>query len=484
MSVRRYTVYNLIGASLPIAVSFLTVPAYFHLVGEIRFGILSIAWLFLGYFGLFDLGLGMATTRQVAAREKDGRHVQAQIFWTALLTNLSLGLAGAIIAWPVAHFYFGHMLKVSPGMRFEIIAAIPWLVLAVPVATVTGVVTGALQGINRFGTLNLISFLGSTLFQLLPLAAAFFWSPSLNIVLPISLLAQALSLAMLGFECYRHLLRGHAVTYDRAELKVLFRFGFWVAVSAFFSPLMTMVDRLIIGAYVSAAAVSLYVVPFNLGQRLCILGNAMGVALFPRIAAASFDEALMVEEEAERVLSAIMLVAIVGAIFIIGPFLRIWIGQDFAFRASAIAEVLLLGVWFEAVSRIPLYALRGLSRPEVIAKIDLIQLVPFWIALLVLITKLGALGVAIAYVFRVGANYALLVYEVGTLRRLFPILATSVVMLVLSLTLVRLVSPLSMPWFAALLGCGSLSAALAFWYLPNRVRGEVVGRMIRLRARA
>src|SRR5205085_5006526 len=243
MSVKRHTTYNVLGAALPLLVSFATIPAYLHLVGEARFGILAIAWLFLGYFGLFDLGLGMATAQRVAASEADGPAVQATIFWTALFTNFTLGVVGALIAWPAALYYFGTVLNVSDTLRSEMLAAAPYLAMAVPMATVTGVASGALQGLNRFGLLNVISLVGSLLFQVLPLSAAAFWSVSLTIVLPVSLGAQAFTLLLLLIACRASLLRGHRIGFATAELRSLFRFGFWVSVSAFFTPLVTMIDR-------------------------------------------------------------------------------------------------------------------------------------------------------------------------------------------------------------------------------------------------
>ena len=477
MSVRRNTLYNLLGSTLPLLISLLTVPAYLSVVGEARFGILSVAWLLLGYFGLFDLGLGMATAQQVAAREKDGKSAQARIFWTALLTNFGLGILGGLIAWPIAEFYFGQVLKVDAAFRAETISALPWLVLAVPLATVTGVATGALQGLRRFASLNVISVTGTILFQVLPLATAAFWSPRLTVVLPVAILARMLTLLLLWIDCHRNLLRGEPVEYRRSEIRILLSFGFWVTVSAFFTPFMTMIDRFVIGGLISAAAVSAYVVPFNLGDRLCIIGNSAGSALFPRFSSASKHESAELAYRSERVLLAVMTFAAVTATFAIAPFISLWIGPAFAHKSAPAGEILMAGIWLDSLSRIPLFALRGQFRPKVVAKIDLIELLPYWIALYWLISRFGIEGAAMAYVFRVALNYLLLSNAVGTLPRIWPMITASALLILAALLCARSFEPLTGTWAIAFFACLTSSLFLAWQYLPHSERQHVLERL-------
>jgi len=62
----RNTLINFIGQVLPLLAGLVALPLIIHGLGTDRFGILSLAWVILGYFSVFDLGLGRATTKYVA----------------------------------------------------------------------------------------------------------------------------------------------------------------------------------------------------------------------------------------------------------------------------------------------------------------------------------------------------------------------------------------------------------------------------------
>ena len=477
MSLKRHTAYNLLGAIVPIAVSLVTVPAYLAAVGDARFGILAVTWLLLGYFGLFDLGLGMATSHHIAAAGPKAETEVARLFWTSLLTNLLLGIVGGLAIWPIARYYFGHVMIVDTAMRAEMLASVPWLVLAVPVATTTGVLTGVLQGLNRFGRLNFISVTGTVLFQILPLTAALLWSPSLAVVLPVALAAKAVSLALLWIDVRPMVWSKPDVAFSRKRAIAMLKFGGWVTISALFAPFMIVIDRFAIGGMISAAAVSYYAVPFNLADRLTLLGNSLGSALFPRLSAVAAGDLLPLAVRSERALMAAMLPVAVGAIFAVGPFLNLWVGEAFAAKSSAAAMVLMVGIFFDAVSRVPLYALRSQSRPQAVAKVDLIQLLPYW-ALLYFALSNGALaGAAWAYVARVFANYFLLSHEVGSMRRTGGLALVSALVLLGAWAIACNLSPWSVEWLGGLAACLAISCGLSAWLLPVDLRQSLTGRL-------
>src|ERR1700687_5763655 len=87
------TALNFLGQLLPMLVGIVAVPQLITRMGTERFGIITIAWMLIGYFGLFDMGLGRALTQLVAGQL--GRNETDDIpavFWTSLLLMLLLGI--------------------------------------------------------------------------------------------------------------------------------------------------------------------------------------------------------------------------------------------------------------------------------------------------------------------------------------------------------------------------------------------------------
>lgn len=64
----RNTLWNLLGTLLPMGVAVVSIPPLVRALGLDRFGLLSLAWVVIGYFSLFDVGIGRALTKLVAEK--------------------------------------------------------------------------------------------------------------------------------------------------------------------------------------------------------------------------------------------------------------------------------------------------------------------------------------------------------------------------------------------------------------------------------
>lgn len=54
----RNVLWNLLGNGAPLLVALPAIPLLIEGLGTARFVVLTLAWMVVGYFSLFDLGLG------------------------------------------------------------------------------------------------------------------------------------------------------------------------------------------------------------------------------------------------------------------------------------------------------------------------------------------------------------------------------------------------------------------------------------------
>lgn len=429
MSVRKHTAYNLLGALLPIALSLLTIPIYIRTVGDARYGVLAVVWAFLGYFGLFDLGLGTATAQRVAALRNATPQAVATTFWTALAMNGALGAVGGLMIWPISTYFFGQVISMGADLRSELASALPWLMLAVPLMTLTGVLGGALQGRAQFLELNLISVASTFLFQTFPLFIAFAHGPDLAWLLPSVILTRLLSFSVLFWRCKLHVFQNHAPSFSCDQAKSLLRFGGWVTITALVGPLMVVLDRFVIGATLDAKAVTYYTVPFSLAERSNVLPAALTTALFPRLAMASGADGRELATRAIRTLAAVMTPVMLIALLLVAPFFRLWINPEFAAKANVTAQILLLGHWINGLAFVPYAQLQATGRPDVTAKFHIAELIPYLMLLYVGLHFWGLPGAAAAFSLRTCGDCVLLMFAAGALPRAIEILKAPVALL-------------------------------------------------------
>ena len=472
MSVSRHAGYNLVGSVIPIALSLVTVPLYLHLVGQDRYGVLAIAWLLLGYFGLFDLGLTRATSFRIAALRDASPEARANTFWSALAVNAMMGAIGGVVLWLAASYFFAHVFKVDESLRPEILAGVPLLAAAVPVATMTGVLTGAMQGREKFLETNVVSVTSTTLFQLFPLAVAWIHGPNLVVLLAAAIAARVVAIAVLAYQCWREVGRARAPRIDRAEVSVLLKYGGWVTLTSLFGPMLVIVDRFAIGALLGAAAVAVYSVPFQLAQRIAILPSALTNALFPRMSAADADRRHEMGGLATLALAALISPLVLGAVFVLEPFLHVWVGAEMATKAAPVGRILVIGFWANAFALVPFMTLQSSGRPDLVTKMLLVQIPPYLAALYLGMKYLGLPGCAIVFSARCVVDYLLLTWAAGRRFAEAPLLGMILALLVAAAWAATLWRPDQPLWWLSAAVAFAAMTAISWRSLPAEVKAR------------
>ncbi|RDK03667.1 flippase [Paraburkholderia lacunae] len=409
-SILKNIAINFAGSVVPTFISLATVPAYLHLMGVDRYGVINLVWALIGYFSVLDLGTSLATENQIAkVRDADDGSVE-RIFWSACALNLGTGIIGGLIVYFGAFLYIQHGVKIEPAFQREVMASLPWIAIAVPLANVTWVFAGAITAVERFASFNTNQTIGTILFQVLPLAAIYFISPSLAVAIPAAVCARLIAGVMLGMATWRALNIRRVCKPEWPVIAELFGYGRWLLLFSGAGMISQTLDRVLIGSMLGARFVAYYATPQNLVNRLNILPGAMLRTLFPRLSASAREDADQLARGALAFLNGAFTPCVIVALFALEPFLTIWLGAQMAVACAPVGRILIVGVWLAGQSSILGILIQAQANPAAVAKVSWIQLPVFIGALWLSIHFFGIAGAASVIVVKALFDYCAFLY--------------------------------------------------------------------------
>jgi O-antigen/teichoic acid export membrane protein len=417
----RNTVWNLIGSGAPMIVAVFSIPILIHGLGKDRFGVLALAWALIGYAGLIDLGLGRALTQLVAKKLGAGEgHEIPVLVWTSLLLMLALGVVGAAAIMAISPWLVHHGLKIPEMLQSESLSAFYLLGLSVPVVISAAGLRGLLEAHQRF---DLVSGLR------IPIGVFTFVGPLLvlpfshSLVPVVGILVAGRFVGCLAFlwACFRVVpeLR-RRVVWHRPSVGPLLRFGGWMTVSNIVGPMMLYMDRFVIGAMVSAAAVAYYATPFEVVTKLFVVSGAISGVMFPAFSLTGAMDRHRSLKLYRRTMGYMFVVLFpVTAILLFGARagLSLWLGIDFAAHSYRVAQLLLVGTFALAMASLPFVLIQGSGRPDIPAKLNLLEVPIYGVGLYWLIQRYGVTGAAAAWVLRATVDALLLIYFAHRLQK-------------------------------------------------------------------
>lgn len=409
----RNTIWNLAGMAAPLLVAVVAVPYLIEGMGKERFGLLAIIWMGIGYFSLFDMGLGLALTKLVAEHlGQNETEMLHGLMWTALWLIFGLGVVAMMVVFAVSPSLMS-VLNVPENLRAEGMAAFRILALGLPVVTLTSALVGILEAHQRFASIAVLRAILGTMTFLAPvmtLQITHSLAAATGALLGARLAALVLYF-LLASKSRPELLR--PLRPRRVWLAPLLSFGGWLTVTNIVSPIMVYFDRFFIAGLLTLAAVTYYVTPYEVLSRSSILPGAVMSVLFPALATAFVADKARMEalySHASRELLLVMLPPI-AVIFLLAPEgLSLWLGEDFRKASTIVVHWLAVGVLINTLARAPFVALQITGRPDLTAKVHLTELLPYIGLLWLLTKKYGIAGTAAAWTLRITADTALLLW--------------------------------------------------------------------------
>ncbi|MGI4779696.1 MAG: flippase [Janthinobacterium lividum] len=413
MSLRRNVLWNLAGTGLPLVAGAVLVPYLVRTAGIEVFGILTLVWALIGYFSLFDLGLGRAMTQQVARKLAAGRSDEVpSLVKSGLLVTAAMGAIGGLLLTLVAEPLAMNGLKVSAALHDDVFRALLVAAIGVPVTTATVGLRGVLEAYEDFRGVNLLRMmLGLANFGL-PALSAYWFGPSLVPMVASLTVARAL-FGIAHWVIVRRRLGGGlgGVALQRRGIGVLLSFGAWMTVSNIISPLMVTADRFGISAVMGAAVVAYYTVPSEIVARILILPGALTGALFPRLTSLMTHDIAAAHRLYRRCVAVVACALVpLCTLIAVGAHwgISLWLGDDFADRSAPVAAILALGLLFNGIAYVPFAAVQAAGLARTTAQLHVAEAFVYFPVLWFALGRFGLAGAAAAWTLRVGIDLLML----------------------------------------------------------------------------
>jgi O-antigen/teichoic acid export membrane protein len=153
--------------------------------------------------------------------------------------------------------------------------------------------------------------------------------------------------------------------------------------------------------------------------KLLIIPGSLVAVMFPAFSTSFEHDRKRTATLYSRCVKYVFLILFPAVLLIVGlarSGLTLWLGADFAQHSFRVLQWLAVGVFINSLAHIPFALVQGVGRPDLTAKLHLIELPAYLLTLWWLISARGVEGAAIAWTARAGVD-ALVLF--GMTQRFF-----------------------------------------------------------------
>lgn len=401
------------------AIAFFMMPFLVGDLGEKWYGVWATIGSLAAAYHLFDMGLAGAVTRYVAlALANDDKRYANQIINTSLVIYLGIGALVFVISVLASSLLF--LFPVEPAdhsvVRAVILIIGAAFALEFPFNAFAGVASAKLRFHEVAVSRTIVSIIN----------AMAIWAVVSRGYGVVAMATVTFATGMLSNLSYLYIckwvfpeLSVRPSLFSRPQARELFGYSVWSFLIAATRQLRGNTDNLVIGYFISAAAVTHYFVGYRLVEYLAMLiGKTTASMLLPVFTryAAKKDKAQLIEKTQfiTRLNLAICFAAAVGLIFVGDDFIRRWMGAGFE-DSYEVMIVLLAGSMLNFSTSALNSSLYATNKHRVNALFGIAEVVLNIAISIYLVQEMGIIGVAYGTLIPL-LIIRILVYPVYALR--------------------------------------------------------------------
>jgi O-antigen/teichoic acid export membrane protein len=398
--IARSVLSNWFATAATLAVGFFLAPFVVHRLGNVAYGVWILAVSCINYMAILDLGMGSSVVRFVSKGHTTGDHEGASdalsaIFWVRLqISALILALSGGLAA------VFPLIFKVSPALALDAREAVIVIGITSAISMTLGGFSSTLSALNRYDLKSYVTLIQLAV-RVIGVVAVLLAGHGIVAIALCELLAALVGNGLLWYVALRTYpeLRIRLTKPRREILRQIWSYSVYSFVFTIALQLVYQTDNMVVGAFVSAAAVTFY----SIGNSLCRYTQQIVSAMtMTFVSAASAYEAAgdssrlrALYYNGTRATMALSLPIVITLIIRGGSFIGVWMGPQYARTSGTVLAILAMALLFSLQNTTAGAIAFGISKHQTVAKWAIAEGVANLTLSIVLARKFGIYGVAI-----------------------------------------------------------------------------------------
>jgi O-antigen/teichoic acid export membrane protein len=364
----RNSLHNFSALLVPTAVALVTTPFVVHRLGDQAFGLYMLTLSVVGFGGLLDLGLGTASVKFIAEEITRGdERVLSKLINSLVSSRLPLAALATSFGLIAAPAVCSALLAVPPALMPDAVFMVRVASVTLGVSMIIGSLGALPRAVHRFDITSRISMafgLGMTVATVVLLVFGY----GIRQIVVTELVLALVQLSAYWMTCRRLFPRWEIrAGVDVGSIKTAVQFGGLMSLGNVTSIVFIHVNRILVGRFLGAAAVTYFSVPWNVTSRISQFVYSLAEVVTPVASGLSADGATGQLRSLHRRMMQMVLVlsgtVVVPLLLVASDFLAIWLGTGFAGKSATTLRILTLVAGVLSVAMVPHVLLVGVGRP-------------------------------------------------------------------------------------------------------------------------
>ena len=371
MTVARNVGTRYLAIGIDALIGLVLLPFNIHHLGPSAYGLWMLTASMTTYFSVLDLGFGGSIVKFVAhyRAKRDVRglnEIASTLFFIFAVCGTIAYLVFVLLAFNV-----GRIVNITPDQFATARSLMLVIGIYVSLGFPFSIFGGIINGFQRYDLNNLVGIGSSVIVSIINVVMLLMGFSLVQLVLVTT------SVRVLTYFVYRlnayHVFPALSIRpslFLWSRVRELTSFSVYVSIIDWSNKLNYSIDAIVIGAYMSAAAVTLWTVPQRLAEMLQRMTNQLNGVLFPVIVDSDAGQrperlrAIFIQGTRLSLVSVVPVAA--GLMMLAAPLIHAWVGPRFD-ESVRVAQILVVVVAIRVGNATATTLLKGAGRHRLLA---------------------------------------------------------------------------------------------------------------------